>query len=147
MQIYDGPTDSNPKLGTSPSFCGSTSPGLLTSTRSQVFIKFYSDSRTSTGSSGFAATFSRKAPECITRTNLPGSGVITSPGFPRPFPLAATCTWEITIPRSSLIDFTFHTIELGPDNEDILDCGNTRVKTVVSLYEVGIGDTETLLVR
>lgn len=88
----------------------------------------------------------------------PTGGSFQSPGFPEPYPAAATFTWKVSVahvdrlngqelfPNCKVIDLTFDTMETGLDQAQdngntprVVDCSSDAMRTVVDVYR---GDTK-----
>nr|XP_054752684.1 extracellular serine proteinase-like [Lytechinus pictus] len=106
--IYDGADSSAPLIG---EYCGSNSPGTVTSSGSSLYMKFTSDS--SVTYSGFSGAFTmREAPvlptpgrcgDILTRP----SGIVKSPNFPDYYDNSDECTFTLQGKSNETVTLSF----------------------------------------
>uniref|UniRef100_A0A4X2M7T4 Cubilin n=1 Tax=Vombatus ursinus TaxID=29139 RepID=A0A4X2M7T4_VOMUR len=90
-------------------YCGTDSPGLVTSTYNTVYVRFRKSA--SSTNFGFLAQFSAADLACgevITAS----SGHFSSPGHPNIYPHGVNCTWLISVQSGYRIRLTFEIFHL-----------------------------------
>lgn len=130
VEIRDGARADSPLIGT---FCSSMIIGRIVSTGNSLFIKLTSDGTVS--EKGFNASWKMVSSEAFTsstqrfttplsttltsptRSECGGvingeNGEISSPGFPKKYPLNKECTWIILAPKGKTIKLLFQEFEL-----------------------------------
>ncbi|XP_034938584.1 cubilin [Chelonus insularis] len=110
-------------------YCGHQIPPVITTTRSDLWIRFYSDGEIE--GAGATATIEPVDSICgdtlIKITNE--TKILTSPGYPNKYPLGISCKWVVTSPISN--DIQVHLIEV--DMEDSEDCLGDNLEIVDKL--------------
>ncbi|XP_061422299.1 cubilin-like isoform X4 [Lethenteron reissneri] len=115
VTVYDGPSKDYPQLGR---FTGVTVPQALTSSGSNLYVTFTSDSIVVfTGFSAYYETY-----VCRKQLNET-SGVISSPNYPSVYDNYENCTWLIHSPANKQIrlSFTDFRIEQNYDYVTVYD--------------------------
>ena len=89
-------------------FCGSSLPAEIGSTGDRVTIRFMSDM--SVAHNGFRLEW--RVVGCGGRLNKP-TGMFTSPGYPRNYPVATDCVWEIETEPGSRVELTIQEFDVN----------------------------------
>ena len=90
VEVYDGDSESAPLIG---KWCGTTSPGVVESSKSTMLVRFRTDS--SVTKNGFEAAWESPCGQTITANGDPENdyGLIVSPNYPALYNPNADCTW------------------------------------------------------
>ncbi|GBP07549.1 Cubilin [Eumeta japonica] len=111
LEIFDGNSRTDPLLGR---YCNASLPQPVLSAGSNILIHFHSDAFTSGG--GFQISFAATEgmPGCGGRFTAESgdSGVITSPGYPKTYPLNRNCEYIIHVAIGKAIQLTFVDFDL-----------------------------------
>ncbi|XP_041477095.1 extracellular serine proteinase-like [Lytechinus variegatus] len=136
VSIYDGADSSAPLIG---EYCGSNSPGTVTSSGSSLYMKFTSDS--SVTYSGFSGAFTmREAPDIPTPVRCGDivtrpSGIVKSPNFPDYYDNSDECTFTLQGKSNETVTLSFTDFDV----EDHSSCNFDALE----IYE-GVDDTGPL---
>ncbi|EDO38623.1 predicted protein, partial [Nematostella vectensis] len=127
VKIYDGSSTYSTLLGT---FCGSNIPPVIVSSGRYLYLKFYSNSYTT--STGFRIRFKQ-----IYSCNY--SKYLESPSWPSSYPNSMQCTWVISAPSSYYIKITSVSksmeYDFGCDNDYIrVRNGNSASSGLIGDY-------------
>eukprot|EP00057_Strongylocentrotus_purpuratus_P007249 XP_011661723.1 PREDICTED: deleted in malignant brain tumors 1 protein [Strongylocentrotus purpuratus] len=135
LEIYDGPSSSANLLG---EFCGTDSPGIVTSSGNDMFIRFTSDS--SITRTGFSADYQFAVPLPPPETGDCGhtftaiNGILSSPNYPSNYGNHEDCGFLIQGASGQVVSLTFEDIELeqhtscGYDSVDVSSYFRYRLK-------------------
>ncbi|GBP07541.1 Cubilin homolog [Eumeta japonica] len=103
LKVYDGPSETSDLVGT---FCGTRYPQNFISSSNKLYLRFKSDYGLTY--SGFRITY-----KTLCRYVFSGdSGVITSPGYPKTYPLNRNCEYIIHVAIGKAIQLTFVNFDL-----------------------------------
>ncbi|XP_078495985.1 cubilin-like [Ciona intestinalis] len=122
VAVYEGPTTASRLLG---KYCGPKSLFFVTGRGRYMYMHYHTDA--SIPSNGFRFRFSISAsasPSCdqLTIGGGPGTGFITSPGYPTSYPHHADCRYRIDAGRSDRpITLTFTAFHLEDHSHCIYD--------------------------
>ncbi|XP_053554632.1 neuropilin-2 isoform X2 [Bombina bombina] len=112
IEIRDGDSDSAELLG---KHCGSIAPSTITSSGSQIYIKFISDyARQGAGFSLRYEIYKTGSEDC-SKNFTNSNGTIESPGFPDKYPHNLDCVFTILAKPKMEIILQFQTFDLEHD--------------------------------
>ncbi|OCT61346.1 neuropilin 2 S homeolog isoform X1 [Xenopus laevis] len=112
IEIRDGDSESAELLG---KHCGNIAPSTITSSGSQMYIRFTSDyARQGAGFSLRYEIFKTGSEDC-SRNFTNSNGTIESPGFPDKYPHNLDCVFTIVAKPKMEIILQFHTFDLEHD--------------------------------
>ncbi|XP_043916230.1 cubilin-like [Protopterus annectens] len=120
VTLINGGSPDSPIIG---QYCGTNSPGTITSGSNQLLIVFSSDHVVQKG--GFYATWTSDSLGCGGILHA-DSGTIKSPNWPQNFPSNIECVWKIIADEGSHLDMTFDNNFNIPDNSG--HCQSSYVK-------------------
>uniref|UniRef100_A0A452RIF3 CUB domain-containing protein n=1 Tax=Ursus americanus TaxID=9643 RepID=A0A452RIF3_URSAM len=112
LEVRNGSDSSSPLLGT---YCGSLLPNPIFSQNNQLYLRFQSDSATS--SHGYEILWT-SSPSGCGGTLYGDSGSFTSPGYPGTYPNNTHCEWAIIAPAGRPVTVSFYFISI----DDPGDC-------------------------
>ncbi|XP_056646391.1 cubilin [Diorhabda sublineata] len=112
-------------------YCGSQNPGHITLDSDHVLIKFVSDKLLL--GSGFRLEWEIFGCGGVLTKD---SGIITSPNYPKPYPVSVVCEWRIEVRFGQSIEIEFTDVDVEKDTSCDFDS--------ISVYN-GIDDTSNLL--
>jgi len=128
LEIYDGASSSATLIG---EYCDTNSPGIVSSTGSDMFIRFTSDG--SVTRTGFSANYNFGTPPPPPETGDCGHtfttklGIITSPNYPSNYGNSEDCGFMIQGEAGEIVTLVFEDFDLeqhtscGYDSVDIHD--------------------------
>ncbi|XP_030748736.1 cubilin-like [Sitophilus oryzae] len=113
VQIHDGRNTLAPAFGR---FCGKNLPlnGTITTTQNTVYMWLRSSNKGNTPQ--FELTWNSLLPVCVDMITV-GSGMITSPGYPAPYPNNRLCVWSFSIPVDKRLLFHVYSLDIGSDSD------------------------------
>ncbi|XP_006766106.1 PREDICTED: cubilin, partial [Myotis davidii] len=121
LEVRNGSDSSSPLLGT---YCGTLLPNPIFSQNNELYLRFKSDSATS--SHGYEIIWTSNPSGCG-GTLYGDHGSFTSPGYPGTYPNHTHCEWAITAPAGRLVTVNFYFISI----DDPGDC----VQNYLLLYD------------
>ncbi|XP_008147050.2 cubilin [Eptesicus fuscus] len=121
LEVRNGSDSSSPLLGT---YCGTLLPNPIFSENNELYLRFKSDSATS--SRGYEIIWT-SSPSGCGGTLYGDHGSFTSPGYPGTYPNNTHCEWAIIAPAGRLVTVSFYFISI----DDPGDC----VQNYLILYD------------
>ncbi|XP_066263204.1 cubilin-like [Branchiostoma lanceolatum] len=113
--VYDGDSDTAAPLQRLTGDMSDVHVPTITSTSTQMFVRFTSDE--SVTAQGFQFSYMESA-RCGGSLTAPPEGYVTSPNYPMDYGNNETCEWTITVPEGYTVRLTFHSFRL--ENADSL---------------------------
>ncbi|XP_036315022.1 cubilin [Pipistrellus kuhlii] len=112
LEVRNGSDSSSPLLGT---YCGTLLPNPIFSPTNELYLRFKSDSATS--SHGYEIIWT-SSPSGCGGTLYGDHGSFTSPDYPGTYPNSTHCEWAIIAPAGRLVTVSFYFISI----DDPGDC-------------------------
>ncbi|XP_062137785.1 cubilin homolog [Drosophila sulfurigaster albostrigata] len=122
--------------------CGRNDKLIITSAGHKLHVSFNSDG--STNGRGFEATYRIFPSKCGGRLTSK-TGVISSPGYPRPYPRNSNCEWTLEVTPHHRISFTIEAMDLESGmncNWDKLSAFDLLASDTYSMGDSDLDDTE-----
>ncbi|XP_066263198.1 cubilin-like [Branchiostoma lanceolatum] len=113
--VYDGDSDTAAPLQRLTGDMSAVYVPTITSTSTQMFVRFTSDE--SVTAQGFQFSYIESA-RCGGSLTAPPEGYVKSPNYPMVYGNNENCEWTITVPEGNTVRLTFHSFQL--ENADSL---------------------------
>ncbi|CAI9722917.1 1 isoform X1 [Octopus vulgaris] len=111
LEVRDGYYEKSPLLG---KFCGKTTPGVLQSKESRMWLRYFS---TQKKGDGFTAKYEAICGGVIHKDK----GILTSPNSPDDYRPNQECVWIIIVPEGYLVGLTFQAFEIENHDNCVYD--------------------------